>query len=181
MTMPHNDEEFELFMRLFSTFEIKSYCEIGVRHGNRFFGTAMRMEKTARLVAVDLPFAKWGQKNSKENLIKTAGKLDEFGYKNVSVIFGDSHDPNVIAQVEKHAPYDCVFIDADHTYDAVSKDAENYWHMASKMIAFHDICTAKTGKHGAIEVWRLWEEIKQKRHSYVEINCHIDMGIGVVV
>lgn len=70
------------------------------------------------------------------------------------LVQGRSQDPAVVAEVREHAPYDFCFIDADHTYEAVKADWENYGPMCS-VVAFHDI-VARPG-YGVSD---LWAEIK---------------------
>lgn len=75
---------------------------------------------------------------------------------------GDSHDPETINQVAVYAPFDWVFIDADHSYQAVRHDWETYWPLCKPggIVAFHDIL-GPTEQHPEIEVSRLWREIQQ--------------------
>jgi len=52
---------------------------------------------------------------------------------------GDCHSGESQKWAEEHGPYDLVFIDGDHSYEAVKLDWELYRGMATKMVAFHDI------------------------------------------
>jgi predicted O-methyltransferase YrrM len=101
----------------------------------------------------------------------------------VHVIAGDSRDPAVIAQVARHAPYDWIFIDGNHYYNAVRMDWQHYGAMAAPggVVVFHDILE-NLEAHPEIEVFRLWSEIKAAGYSTEEV---IDGdgkwgGIGVV-
>ena len=64
------------------------------------------------------------------------------GLNGITHIQADSHDPatlaTVLAHLGGHRP-DIVFIDADHTHEAVAKDFD-LWHPAALMaVGFHDI------------------------------------------
>lgn len=100
----------------------------------------------------------------------------------LKVVEGDSHDPGTIAHVGRYAPFDWVFIDADHKYESVRDDWKNYGAMVDPggVVAFHDIA-----RHDApgIEVHRLWEQIKTsgvETAEYVERGGGKWGGIGVV-
>ena len=56
------------------------------------------------------------------------------------LIYGDSTDLKTKIEAEFHGPYDCVFIDGNHTYDYVKKDFNNYFSMLKSggICAFHD-------------------------------------------
>ncbi len=103
---------------------------------------------------------------------------------NLTLIPGDSHDGRTVACVRSFGPYDVVFIDADHTYEAVKADWENYGPMVKKggIVAFHDILPRDD--YG---VSQLWAEVKQGRRTIeivsVEPSEWADdphCGIGVV-
>lgn len=57
----------------------------------------------------------------------------------IKCIDGNSHDPRVIEEAKKLAPYDVVFIDAGHSYEDAKQDAIHYGAMAKHYIIFHDI------------------------------------------
>ena len=97
----------------------------------------------------------------------------------LDLIKGRSQDPAVIECARDHGPYDFVFIDADHTYDAGRQDWENYSPMVASggLIALHDI---RRYEHGDLD--RLWDEIKPGRRT-LEIHDRGREawgGIGVV-
>jgi predicted O-methyltransferase YrrM len=99
------------------------------------------------------------------------------------VVEGDSRMPDTIEKVSKYAPFDFIFIDADHYYDAVKLDWYNYRSMIKPggIICFHDILDHPN--HPEIEVRKLWQEIQQQGYLTQEIVENPDAdwgGIGVV-
>ena len=83
------------------------------------------------------------------------------------------HDPETLEWAIDQGPYDVIFIDADHTYEGVKKDWEDYGPLAER-VAFHDIVFSGVG-HG---VHKLWPELS-KDHSTQECVMSF-MGTGIV-
>ena len=52
---------------------------------------------------------------------------------------GDSKSQAAIDWAIKRAPFDMVYIDADHHYESVVSDFNNYGSLSKKIVAFHDI------------------------------------------
>jgi predicted O-methyltransferase YrrM len=86
------------------------------------------------------------------NADEWAGWAKNWGCE-LHLVAGSSHDPAIVAQAAEFAPYDFAFIDADHTYQAVRADWENYGPMA-RVVAFHDILPRP-----GYGVSQLWEEL----------------------
>ena len=95
--------------------------------------------------------------------------------------FGDSRKKETIDFIDQYAPFDLIFIDADHSYDGVHKDFYNYRNMSS-IVALHDINGKGQSNEnsGPVEVWRLWDELKVKYEHLEIINKEAVFGIGVV-
>lgn len=96
----------------------------------------------------------------------------------LNLIQGDSHSADVVEQARKDGPYDLVFIDADHTYDAVKADWENYGPMCAPggLVVFHDI--AERPEYG---VAQLWAELRPGRRTLaIWAGAAAYCGIGVV-
>ncbi len=81
------------------------------------------------------------------------------------------------------APYDLVFIDGDHSYEAVVSDFSLY-HKFGLRVALHDINHPDEGEGGKdFGVRRFWNELKQKDYG-VAMECCVTgyyMGIGIVI
>lgn len=73
----------------------------------------------------------------------------------------DTHDPDTIPALREllgGQQIDCVFIDANHAYDDVLRDYEDYRPLVRPggLVALHDIVTFREGEH----VPKVWSEIK---------------------
>lgn len=102
-------------------------------------------------------------------------------------IIGNSHDEETFEQVAEHGPFDFIFIDGLHTYDAVEQDWNDYKQLAAPgaVVAFHDICLVRdypeTGETAGVS--KLWREIQAQGYLTQEIVCQpgqSEYGIGVV-
>lgn len=99
-----------------------SYLEVGSAEGNSLYILGQDIQ---RIDIIDL-----GESHTfapRNEVIKELGVVE---------ILGNSHNADVI---KKASTYDCVFIDAGHSYEDVIADAIAYGHLASKYIFFHDI------------------------------------------
>lgn len=154
----------------------RSYLEIGTRYGGCFYAMVTAMPKDGVYVAVDQPGAAFGQAGSDLSLIRILNRLRSEGWEDVHAVFGNSHDAETIKLVKRFAPFDLIFIDADHELEAVTADWKNYRDMG-RLVAFHDIAAKVTN----VQVPLLWREIR-KSYKFVEfVNPHNpQMGIGVI-
>lgn len=176
-----NEYELRAFIALLQARQVRSYLEIGARHGDTFHEVMRSLPKGAQGVAIDLPGALWGKNASRSALEDAVSDLRSAGY-DVRAVFGDSRSAGVrqIAMIE--GPYDAALIDGDHTYDGVLADWDNYARFAP-LVAFHDIVGEGQAEkvHGnPVEVPRLWRELKAA-HDHVEfVDDGSKMGIGVI-
>ena len=174
---PQFQEEIQGFISLLKDRGVKSYLEIGCRHGDTFHAMGLALPKGSLLVAVDLPGARSGKHtagkcpNSDKALHRAASDLKKRGQKAI-VIIGDSHSNEVIESVSKYSPFDAVFIDGDHSFDGVRADWRNYGSMGT-LVAFHDIRADKD--KGA----SLFNELKQQ-YKHTEVAVYDRGGIGVL-
>jgi len=79
----------------------------------------------------------------------------------LQLLQGMSQYQTIVAAAAVLGPYDFIFIDGDHTYDAVKADWENYRGMAASggIFAFHDTQHIGDDTYG---VEQLWGEIIQE-------------------
>ncbi len=100
----------------------------------------------------------------------------------IYLLQGMSQDERVVQAARELQPFDFIFIDADHRYESVVADWENYGPM-SKVVAFHDIY-----ERPGYGVSRLWAELKSVRGARCIEICQNEIppgaegrcGIGVL-
>ena len=167
---PQYQEEIQKFITLLKIKRVTSYLEVGCRHGDTYHAVGLALPKGSLLVAVDLPGARLGKNNQKseKSLYHAASDLKRRG-QNAVVIIGDSHSSKVYKKVKKHAPFDVVFIDGDHSPEGARADWNDYGPMA-RLVAFHDIQT---------KVAPLYKELKQQ-YKHMEFAFFQKGGIGII-
>lgn len=102
-------------------------------------------------------------------------------HKNVTIVCGDSSSLRVLNIVERFGPFDLIFIDANHTYEFIKLDFNNYKNYLAKggVIGFHDVdCPDWPG------IKKFWDELKGSGlYHQVEFVCRdypIQYGIGML-
>jgi len=173
--LQYPDELIE-FVRLIQREKVRSYLEIGSRHGGSLLAVTRALPKYSRAVSVDL--------EGGAQLKAIVGDLQQaYGYE-VHLFIGDSVDPKIVANVRALGPYDLVLIDANHTEPYVRQDWLNYGPMA-RIVAFHDIAYDLGDRpvpSWKIEVPKVWNEIKQGyRHEEIKLDpTKRDNGLGIL-
>jgi len=178
-------DELRDFLDLIQAEGVRRYLEVGVQRGLTFLSVGLTLAPGAQMVGVDLPGAAWGVKDGTgpAQIEAACARLRARG-QSVEMIWGDSRAPEVVAAAAARAPYDLAFIDADHSLEGVTADAEAYGLMA-RMVAFHDIDTpAKRGitaeRLARYGVHTLWARLRREfRHREI-IGAQRGMGIGVL-
>lgn len=105
-------------------------------------------------------------------------------------ILGDTHEPSTLDRLKtllNGRPIDLLYIDADHSYEAVKRDYEIYSPLCPHLIALHDVVVVPS-------VRKFWEELtgemtRSTEKLFVTFSNRqavwapprITTGIGVVV
>lgn len=168
---------------------MRSYLEIGARHGDTFYHVMKSLPKGSLGIAVDLPGGAWGVESSRYALDEAADELRDMGYR-IATIYGDSTTDFVKESVfealnwyEPHGAIDAVLIDGDHRYEGVSADWR-IWGGMAPIVAFHDIAgegQIQPTTKDVVEVPRLWSELKAQLSTKEFVGQGSAMGIGVVL
>lgn len=114
--------------------------------------------------------------------MRRAGEWEQWAAEagaDLYLVQGMSQDQAVVEQAREHGPYDFIFIDADHRYEAVKADWENYSPMiaADGIFAFHDTQHIGDPTYG---VERLWNEITagaDVRWLHIVMTNHCGIGL----
>lgn len=174
-------EELQSFIELLQENKVNRYLEIGARQGDTFHAIMRNLQMGSFGCAVDLPAGEWGKTGTDITLWKAQRNLVKQGY-DIDVVLGDSHSKTVRDRINRYSPFDCVFIDGDHSYKAVKLDWLDYGPMGN-LVAFHDINGHdqfnRRSRH-PVEVPRLWAELKPLYRHVEFISDKSRMGIGVL-
>ncbi len=113
---------------------VRSYVELGAGSAHFLYQSGV-----PRVVGVDMLHV-----DNRHNPYQAGG---------VIYYRGDSHDLQTLHDVcvKLDGFPDAVFIDADHSYDAVRQDFDMWWPVATMLVGFHDILIP--------DVRRFWNEI----------------------
>ena len=107
--------------------------------------------------------------------------LANLTHKNLTLVCGDSTSKRVLNIVDKFGLFDFIFIDANHTYEYVKKDFENYIKMLDKdgVIGFHDVDSPDWP--GINKFWNELKETKKyKQVEFVSKDYFLQYGIGML-
>lgn len=155
---------------------IESYLELGIGNGGSFALTSFFMKQSLKkAIAVDnLAYGSLINQNEVEvlNYIESSKQLNEFcNYK-----FIRKSTDEYFQSLKGVERFDCIFIDADHSYHGVKKDFDNSLkHIVSGgFIIFHDINSS-----ACPGIQRIWNDVK-KLYTHIEFIHSNTCGIGVI-
>lgn len=183
-TLSQVESEFAALIETLRAEKVTRFLEIGSRFGGSLWRIAQALPVGSRIVSLDSGKGMGGKKpGATRSLEACIAALKLTGY-DARLVVGDSQLAPQIKKVKALAPFDAIFIDADHEYRGVKRDWQNYGNLAP-IVAFHDIGWRRPdgyrqGKQ--VEVPRFWNEIKKGFHyrEFIDRTDGGNMGIGVL-
>ena len=172
--MHQNRKEMNSFLKLINNRSDKKY-EVILEIGAFWGGTTEVFANFCRkMISVDIDLPRFYD--------YTITGCDEYKY-----IQGSSYEQGTIRKVKKELDknkIDVLFIDGDHSYEAVKKDFNAYLPLVKKggIIGFHDIINPSTWrvKGKVVGTSKFWKEIKDKYKSTRFVYEKHKWGIGVL-
>jgi methyltransferase family protein len=163
--------QFSKYLVQLSRLGVRSYLELGVRHGGSFVATVEFLERFGPLdVAVGVD-------------IIDSPSMAEYRTINDKARFWrlDSRGPELASRLDALGPIDLVFIDSHHDEKHCRSELAQLWSRAD-MIAMHDITNV-----GCPGIGRVWRDLKQSSQydSFEFVDQYPGlgpfMGIGLLV
>lgn len=167
-------EEYCALLTLLKASDIKTYLELGIGNGGSFVTACYFMKHSLETaVAVDnLAYRNLGIGQNETEILSYINSIET----KASKFFINSSTDDYFKSIDSRLSYDCIFIDADHSYEGAKRDYENSLKHINKggLIIFHDINSA-----ACPGIMKLWQEVKQGKTNW-EFIASKTCGIGVI-
>lgn len=153
-------------LNIFKNLKPKIILEIGTYIGGTLFCFCKLAPDDATIISIDLPFL--GNKKKADSYITNTFQYFIKPNQKLHLIRENSQSIETVQKLEEilqGRKIDFVFIDGDHSYEAVKKDFELYSKFINKngIIAFHDVSLLGAHSEGS---GRFWSELKMNKNSY---------------
>lgn len=182
------ESELAWFIEILKRENVTSFLEVGSRYGGSLWRIAQEaLPKGAKIVSCDSGKGMGGRKPGAADSLQACIRLLQRDGYDAHLVVGDSQTPSIIKEVYKFAPFDAIFIDADHELRGVTLDWKNYSQMVKKdgIVAFHDIGWVLPENYlnsKKVEVPEFWAGVKDSYRSEecIDRSTGVTMGIGVL-
>lgn len=165
-------DEFAWWIQCLLRAEVQTLLTIGVTQGGVEWHVARKFREAGRDITIHAV-----DRTTKPGLQHTLDDIRTRFNQSILLIEGDSSLSCVRSQLNDH--YDAVFIDADHSFRAVSQDVQLALSRSPTLVGLHDIVDSDWHASARCCVSRLWEQL---RVEFVTDECRTRDwgGIGVV-
>jgi predicted O-methyltransferase YrrM len=154
--------------------------EIGTASGGTLFLFATVAPPDGKLVSVDWePYRDHPCNPARLRLYRHFAQ----GRQTIRVLKADTHDTSTVARVkqELEGQVDFLFIDGDHSYEGVARDAELYLPLVRPggIAAFHDVCPDHARNATGVADW--WRDFSRSHAAdeIIEDRKQAGYGIGI--
>ena len=156
------EKELYEFLELLLNNDVKHILQIGLGHfASTHFVLSLLMDSICTIEYDDLHIKRYS---------------DEINLDRETLICGDSTSQEVIQQAKNLGPFDCVFIDGNHSYEYVKLDLENYAPLVKQggIVALHD-ANFEGERYGTPRV------IREATHDWKKISHSDEVGIAYFI
>ena len=156
------EKELYEFLELLLNNDVKHILQIGLGHfASTHFVLSLLMDSICTIEYDDLHIKRYS---------------DEINSDKETLICGDSTSQEVIQQAKNLGPFDCVFIDGNHSSEYVKLDLENYTPLVKQggIVALHD-ANFEGERYGAPRV------IREAAHDWKKISHSDEVGIAYFI
>ena len=176
--------EFAPFLAVVLKQRPETIVEIGRGNGGSLWALCRAVAESATIVSVDLPEGPFGGSDASAEVIT---RLESYSgpRQRLHLIQADSRASETVARVHELAPrVDLLFIDGDHSYEAVAADYRSYGPLVRPggLIGFHDILPHPDVPDCQVD--RLWSELVGEKIAITSPSEHASFGqwggIGVL-
>lgn len=165
----------DFYSQIASINEYRIFVELGVWKGHSisYLAKLLKNKKDIKVYAVDI-FEKWDKNESVKEDVKHINQIYNTNLKNAGVreIISDIKSISWdAADLFKDNSIDFVFIDADHSYESVTKDINNWLPKIKKggIISGHDYFTSEDVQRAVNENFKNITTIKNENVWYLKI------------
>ncbi len=174
-----SEKELEFLFHIIRSEKCRRVLEIGSGYGRMLLRLPEAIPKGSEISSIDLPNSNgWqGRTKPEEHLKGVIQFLCSRGF-DAQVFFDNSRSEKSQKWAHHRGPFDLIYIDAEHTEDAVLADFKTYSPM-TRLVAFHDVNKNNISGRVHVAYKKLCEE-----HKHMEfIECQksdVTPGIGVI-
>jgi hypothetical protein len=164
--------EFEWWIQCLLRGGVKSLLTIGVTQGGVEWHVARKFREEGRHITIHAV-----DRVNSPALQHTLDEIRTCFEQDIMFIEGNSRSPIIRPQLNGH--YDAVFIDADHSFRAVSEDFQLALSLSPSLVGLHDIVDSDWHATAGCCVSRLWDRLKAD-YATEEHRSRDWGGIGVI-
>lgn len=171
-----SEKELEFLFTIIRHEQCTRILEIGSGYGRMLLRLSEVLPIGSLICSIDQPNSGgWtGKKDPEGHLRSTMAYLNEQGFED-HLCIGSSFEQRQVIWAEEHGPFDLIYIDAEHSCEAVLLEFK-YYSPLTRIMAFHDI-----NEHlGGGKVYQAYEKLCEHLRHEEFVEDRDTPGIGVI-